>query len=179
MNSTRESRRSVTAGHCLGTALACALTVLSFTGACSPNECNPSSATVGSVATPLGNWRIVGDCSTGPDCELVWLSSPTIGAWLPFPGGRTYTLVFPPLPALSPGLSADFSTVFPPQAWVAAVPPDEPDANFTQTSGQLAEFGNISSSSISVTNASCADYSLLVEVTVPVIATADAGSSTD
>ena len=110
---------------------------------------------------------------------MVWLSSPTLGAWLPFPGGRTYTLVFPPLPALPPGLSADFSAVLPPQAWVAAVPPDEPDANFTQTSGQLAEFGNISPSSISITNATCAvpDYSLLVEVTVPVIATADAGSS--
>jgi hypothetical protein len=76
-------------------------------------------------------------------------------------------------------MSADFLAVSPPQAWVAFVPPDEQDANFTQTSGQLAEFGNISSSSISITNATCADYSLLVEVTVPVIATADAGSSPD
>jgi hypothetical protein len=62
---------------------------------------------------------------------------------------------------------------------VASVPPDEPDANFTQASGQLAEFGNISSRSISVTNAGCAPYSVLVEVTVPVVAIGDAGSGPD
>jgi hypothetical protein len=150
--------------------------VLSAASACSTNQCDPSSVT---VAPPVGTWQFVGDCSTGPGCDLVWLSSPTLGTWQDFRGQYTYTFLFPPLPPLPQGLAADFSAVFPPQAWVASVPPDEPDANFTQASGQLAEFGNISSRSISVTNAGCAPYSVLVEVTVPVVAIGDAGSGPD
>jgi len=163
----------------LGVAVACAAGVLLATSACASNQCDPSSATV-----TAGSWQIVGNaCSTGQGCELVWLSSPTRGQWLPFVGQRTYTFVFPPLPVLPPGLTADFLGVFPPEAWVASVPPDQPDANFTQAGGQLAEFGNLSAQSISVTNAACADYQVLVEVTVPVVASAvavdDAGAGGD
>jgi hypothetical protein len=169
-------RRSPAQRRYLGIALACSGSLLLAASGCSTNQCDPSSVTVASA----GNWQIVGDCSTGPAaCELVWLSSPTLGTWQSFQGQYTYKFMFPPLPTLPPGLAADFSGIFPPQAWVASVPPDEPDANFTEASGQLAEFGNISSQSISVTNAGCAKYSVLVEVTVPVVAIADAGSGPD
>jgi hypothetical protein len=109
---------------------------------------------------------------------LVWVSSPTLEPWLDFPPQRTYVLMFQPLPTLPRGLVADFSAALP-ESWVASAPPDQPDANFIEGSGQPAEFGNISSASVSITNATCTDYKLLVKVTVPVIATADAGPGPD
>jgi hypothetical protein len=141
--------------------------------ACTTHQCDPSF-----VTQTVGTWRVVGDCSTSADCELVWASSATddpSDPWLTYPGERTYTLVYPPLPALPPGLAPDFRFATP-VYWVAAVQPDEPDADWAVGAGYVAEFGSITSASLEVTNASCAQYSILVQMTVPVVRTSDAGS---
>ncbi len=166
--------------------IACVLVVLAgvvsiATVGCSTHQCDPSAVTIGK-GTPLGVWRVVGNCENGaPDCELVWASSETIGSWLPFAGNLSYTMVFPPLPPLPAGLAPDFSSALP-EAWVASSPPDGPDdvdANFTSAAGQLVEFQGISAASVELLNATCERYAVLVRVTVPVVVVADAASDSD
>jgi hypothetical protein len=108
--------------------------------------------------------------------ELVWSTSPLTGPWLDFPGQRTYVI---DLPA---GLLGHPPTSI--VAWVSSDNPSNagvPHMNYTQASGLLAEFPNCSvqppsgdlcghmqlinaSTQLGILNASCADYSLRVEV---------------
>ena len=92
--------------------------------------------------------------------------------WTDFPGNATLTFTYPPLPPLPPGYVPDFADITP-LAWVAATAPagDADDSfNVTPAAGQLAEFvAPWSPTSISVWNATCQPYRVLVHVTVPVI----------
>jgi hypothetical protein len=132
---------------------------------CTTHQCDPLT-----VTETVGSWRVVGDCSMQPDCELVWTSSATDATWLPFPGQQTYNLEFPQTPALPAGRAPDFSRALP-YAWVtdSDAGPNVAGATSVIASGQLAEFTAISSTGVSVLNAGCQGYYLLVQVTVPVM----------
>ena len=139
---------------------------------CTTHQCDAHSISIGADTGGTGFW-IADDCQNSTtSCSLIWHSTDTMNSnWTDFPGNATLTFTFPPLPPLPAGLTPDFADI----SWnvsVAAGPPI-PDAstfNVTPAAGQLAEFMSWSSSSISVLNASCQGYQLLLLVTVPVLA---------
>ncbi len=135
------------------------------TTGCTTHQCDPLT-----VNETVGSWSVVGDCSMQPDCELVWTSSSTDVPWLPFPGQQTDNFVFPSTPALPAGRAPDFSRALP-YAWVSDsdAGPNVAGTAFILAGGQPAEFTAISSTGVSVLNATCAEYFLLVQVRVPVM----------
>jgi hypothetical protein len=92
---------------------------------------------------------------------FTWTTTTLSGPWLDFPGNRTYVIS---LPQELIDLGATLSTV--PTALVSADNPSDaaPHMNLTNASGSLAEFENVTSTQFSVLNATCAGYSLLIEV---------------
>lgn len=77
---------------------------------CTTNQCEASSTTLG-LDGGIGSWDVV--CSSIDSiCILNWQSSPLVGNWPQFPAMKTYTFIFPPLPALPANASSpDFSNV--------------------------------------------------------------------
>lgn len=152
---------------------------------CTTHQCDPSSTTLGADGG-FGSWDL--NCSAG--CTLVWRSGPIVGStgagasatsWVDFPGAKTYTFVFPPLPPLPAGASvdpSDFANLWlPPLAWVAFDPPSAFGAlaNFAQSTGTEVEFTGISPTSLSVYNPSCQDYGLIATFGIEV--SLDGGST--
>jgi hypothetical protein len=92
---------------------------------------------------------------------FTWTTTTLSGPWLDFPGNRTYVIS---LPQQLIDLGATLS--IPPKVYVSADNPSDaaPHMNLTVASGALAEFENVMSTQFSVLNATCAGYSLLVEV---------------
>jgi hypothetical protein len=92
---------------------------------------------------------------------FTWTTTTLSGPWLDFPGERTYVIS---LPQELVALGATLTTV--PTAVVSADNPSDaaPHMNLTNASGALAEFGNVTSTQFSVLNATCAGYSLFIEV---------------
>ncbi|HXX66329.1 MAG TPA: hypothetical protein VEK07_04055 [Polyangiaceae bacterium] len=135
---------------------------------CTTHQCDASTTTLGPDSG--GTWNL--SCDVG--CSLTWRSGPFIGPWLPFPGNKTYTFEFPPLPPLPAGAVVNASNISP-NAYVALTPPTASGApeNYAQTTGADLEYVGYSyvgstPTSLSVTNPSCADYSLYVTLTVEI-----------
>jgi hypothetical protein len=109
---------------------------------------------------------------------ITWTTSSTNGPWLDFPGNRTYIIDLPaplaghPFAPAVPFLSADNPS-----------DPSSPHANYISGASYLAEETNDAAyTQITVFNASCAHYSLLLEVTAdisPDASSADASVATD
>lgn len=89
-------------------AMTASLVVIAMSGVgCTTNQCDASSTTLG-LDGGIGSWEMV--CSsTDSICTLNWQSSPFVGNWPQFPAMKTYTFIFPPLPANAS--SPDFSNV--------------------------------------------------------------------
>jgi hypothetical protein len=141
------------------------------TAGCTTHQCDSTSVTLGADAGGTGFWTSYCGGSTG-NCQIIWSSSDTMNSsWTDYPGNATLTFTFPPLPTLPAGLTPDFADItF--GGYVAAGAPtaDANTFNVTPASGQLLESVSWSSSSISVLNATCQEYRLLLQVTVPVLA---------
>jgi|GEM_PF-3277742 len=151
---------------------------------CTTHQCDAYTATLGADGG-IGTWELQGCQANTSNCLLIWQSGPTVGetvdggpAWQLFPGNRRDEFLFPPLPPLPSGMVADFNYAQP-LAYVAVTPPEtfETDANFIVGTGNIAEFGGLSPSGLSMSNTTCAEYWLLVTLTVPVLATADGGTT--
>jgi hypothetical protein len=95
---------------------------------------------------------------------LVWQSSELGARWLDFPGERTYVF---DLPAAFKDLQLE--TI---DAYVAS--DGNAQANFAGTAGQLAEY-SIGPNTVTVLNATCAEYFLYVRV-VAYLPARDAGA---
>jgi hypothetical protein len=138
---------------------------------CTTHQCDAQDISLGADAGGTGFWTSY--CEDTPtNCQIIWSSSDTMNSgWTDFPGDATLTFTFPPLPALPPGLTPDFANIQWNVSVAAGAPiPDASSFNVTPAAGQLAEFTSWSSSSISVLNASCQQYQLLLTVMVPVLA---------
>lgn len=97
--------------------------------------------------------------------ELGWETASLDGPWLDYPGNRTWVIDFPPElqtgcpPSdVMPYISADNSGV-----------PNASHSNWVNGAGQLDEYGSVSPTSISVTNATCAEYALRLVIHVPTV----------
>jgi hypothetical protein len=115
----------------------------------------------GTLANPAPGWAPVrgGGYNTNVDVNgntLTWMTSSVTGPWLNFPGNRTYIINYPPPLGATPTLL--------PQACVSAELPAEASDNFICGAAYLAEFKIVTNQQLIVNNASCAQYSLLIEV---------------
>lgn len=146
---------------------------LSSAPACTTNQCDATTVSLGTDTGGTGFWIPDGCTDSTTSCSLHWYSSDTMNSgWTDFPGNATVTFTYPPLPPLPAGLTPDFADI---EFWasVAAVAPtaDASSFNVTVAAGQLVEFQQPwSSTSITVLNSSCQGYQLLLHVRVPVIA---------
>jgi len=170
----------VTAGVLVGPA------AVSTSTGCTTHNCDSDCVWVGAPA-PDGS-----GCSAGTapdarlyqasDVELVWESSPVTGTWIHFPGLRTYTLIWPTemLQVLQAGGILQTLNV-----WISTAADNSAmsDATSTPASGLTAEVSGVSDFGFALTNGSCAEYYVRVEVHVvqPGGATppADAGATAD
>lgn len=142
--------------------------------------CTPPDG--GSLVADGAGWTPVPNYNTNVNVNgnaLTWVTSSLNGAWLDFPGNRTYIINFPP-----PLGAASILTLYP--LLSADNPLDaSPHDNFISGLGYLAEFKYVTNQQLTVNNASCAHYFLLIEVTADLSAEAgapngtDAGASTD
>ncbi len=134
---------------------------------CTTHQCDTSCYAFGSSApadagcpgiTPPNSGELVVNAD-----EVVWESAPAGGNWLDFPGSRSYVFVFPDTlrrdlqngwtmgyPIVSVSTQADNST--------------DGGATSSMAAGELAEISHISDSFVVVTNSSCAEYYVRVEV---------------
>jgi hypothetical protein len=124
-----------------------------------PSECTPGVG--GTLANPAPGWAPVagGGYNTNVNVNgntLTWMTSSVTGTWLNFPGNRTYIINFPPPFGATPTLL--------PVACVSAEVPAEASDNFICGAAYLAEFTGWTNQQLIVNNASCAQYSLLIEV---------------
>jgi hypothetical protein len=116
------------------------------------------------VPAPVETWEVLRrDGSSEASSESV----PQVPdqAWTSYPGNQTITFVYGPDAGIPS--NATVEEVF---AWVAAG--DAAEENFTLAGGQLAEFSNVDTTSVTVLNSTCALYYLRVVV---VFALSDAG----
>jgi len=133
-------------------------------------ECTPPDG--GSLVGEGAGWTPVPNYNTNVNVNgnaLTWATSSLNGPWLEFPGNRTYIINFPaPLGA---------APILPPYPLLSADNPVDASAhdNFISGPGYLAEFSNVTTQQLTVNNASCAHYSLLIEVTADL--SAEAGAS--
>ncbi len=124
--------------------------------------------------TPIPGYNTTVSVSGG---TVTWDTSPLSGPWLDYPGNRTYVLNFPE--ALSQALAGGTSQVNISACISADNPVDAglPHMNFICGADYVAEFSNVTSSQLTVVNASCAGYSLRIEVQAQL--TPDAGAVGD
>lgn len=113
----------------------------------------------------------------GGGTEIVWDTSSLDGRWLDYPGNQTYIISFPP------GLAGHLPTGAPAPLVSADNPDAGPHQNFIAGPAYLVEFSNVTPYQMTVHNATCAHYSLLIEVRADVPpdggAVVDAGSTPD
>jgi hypothetical protein len=159
--------RMLLGAACSGGVL-CGLALATSTS-CTTHDCDPSSSTfpvntgdAGMTGAPLvtvldGNL-------------LLFQSSPVDGAWLSFPAMQTITVTYP----------SNFVDAFQWNVYVSTGQyQNEAGATATETSGQLAEFSNFTSSGFQLENASCSSYYVYFTVLgkqLPVLPEVDAGS---
>ncbi len=133
-------------------------------------DCTPPDG--GSLVAEGAGWTPVPNYNTNVNVNgntLTWTTSSLSGPWLDYPGNRTYIINFPP-----PLGAASILTVYP--LLSADNPLDaSPHQNFISGPGYLAEFKYVTNQQLTVNNASCAHYSLLIEVTAEL--SAEAGVS--
>jgi hypothetical protein len=95
--------------------------------------------------------------------ELVWYSAPFNGDWLTFPGNETLSVFYPPEIAavLGPGMVPTAVDV-----WLSSDAADasSPFRNIVNGAGQLAEYVYMDNRAVNILNATCAPYSLRIEV---------------
>jgi hypothetical protein len=132
--------------------------------------CTPPDG--GSLVAEGPGWTPVPNYNTNVNVNgntLTWTTSSLSGPWLDYPGNRTYIINFPP----------PFGTaaVLPPYPVLSADNPLDasPHDNFISGLGYLGEFTNLTNQQVTVNNASCAHYFLLIEVTAEL--SAEAGAS--
>lgn len=165
---------------------------------CTTHQCDADCVVIGAAADakqcPGENTLVPGEAWVDGN-DIVWESSPTAGPWLDFPGQRTYEFkwraAFESAIAGSP-MASRFSAPGSLQAfvdqlpypyethpWVATGEADKPDGTFVEAAGQLAYMNYAGNDQLNVFNATCADYSLRVEVRVSLepVGTADAASA--
>jgi hypothetical protein len=141
---------------------------------CTTHQCDPTTVDIGGDEEPPAPW-------VRAEGELIWQSpSSVFGPWLPFPGAFTYAFALPPIPTLEPGESADVDLIDV-TAEVADVQgaADAAPVNFTQITGELAQIVNLTPSSFSVVNPTCAQYFLRVSVKVPIVSAAEGDGGAD
>jgi hypothetical protein len=93
--------------------------------------------------------------------EGSWASGPPDGPWIMYSGGETLTFKYP----------AGFVATGLPTAWAStAAYQDAGAGTFVIAAGQLAEFTSEATTSISVTNQSCANYYFYMEVPGNIVA---------
>jgi hypothetical protein len=123
-------------------------------------DCTPPDG--GSLVAEGAGWTPVPNYNTNVNVNgntLTWATSSLNGPWLEFPGNRTYIINFPAPLGSAP--------ILPPYPCLSANNPGDagPQANFICSPGYLAEFSNVTTQQLTVNNASCAQYFLLIEVT--------------
>jgi hypothetical protein len=144
------------------------------TEGCYTHQCDYSAATIG--LAPDGGVVGTGEVAQRSDGTLTWesvaLVPPGGQTWTPFLGNQDITFVYGP----DAGIPAN-AIVVEPKAYLAAQA--DAEANFIESSGQLAEFSNVDTTSVTVLNATCATYYLrvLVEFTLPDAGPADGGAA--
>jgi hypothetical protein len=134
-----------------------------------PSDCTPGVG--GTLAHPRPGWAPIpgGGYNTIVHVNgntLTWTTSSVDGRWLDFPGNREYIINFPPPLGTTP--------ILPPLPFVSAEAPAEASDNFIAGPAYLAEMSN-TDQQLTVLNASCAEYSLLIEVQADL--PAEAGAS--
>jgi hypothetical protein len=130
------------------------------------SECTPTTegAPILGYSTNVVTVDAVSTNATGtasPGTLLTWDSSAITGPWLDYPPARTYIINLPQ--ALQKGTLWSYS------ACVSADNPEQagvPHMNSICGPGYLVEFLNVTAQQLTVFNASCAHYSLLIEVQV-------------
>jgi hypothetical protein len=133
-------------------------------------DCTPPDG--GSFVGEGTGWTPVPNYNTNVNVNgntLTWATSSLSGPWLEFPGNRTYIINFPPPLGAAP--------ILPPYPLLSSDNPLDasPHDNFISGPGYLAEFSNVTAQQLTVNNASCAHYYLLIEVTADL--SAEAGAS--
>jgi hypothetical protein len=124
-----------------------------------PDECTPGVG--GTLANPAPGWAPVGGGGYNTNVNvngntLTWTTSSLTGPWLNFPGNRTYVINLPPPLGGTP--------ILPPVPFLSAEVPAEASDNFISGPAYLAEITVVNDQQLRVNNASCAQYSLLIEV---------------
>jgi len=144
------------------------------------SDCTPTTRGDTPIAGHNGSVITSVDPMTGKEI-LTWYTSSLTGPWLDYPGNRTYIVNFPWAPSGPLASESSFPIqVDAPSAWISADNPDNPDAahaNFIGGPGYVVEFSNVTPDQLTVINASCSRYSLLIEAQVEV--TPDAGSAAE
>ena len=165
---------------------------------CTTHQCDADCVVIGAAPDvehcPGENTMVPGEARVDGN-DIVWESSPQRGPWLDFPGERTYEFkwgaAFESAIAASP-MGSRFSAPGSLHAFVDQLPfpyethpyvatgqPDAQDSTFVEAAGQLAYMHYAGNDQLNVLNATCADYSLRVEVRVSLepAGTADAGAA--
>jgi hypothetical protein len=154
----------------VATVLALAVTTPATEG-CYTHLCDQSNLTIG-VAQD-GGVVGTGEVVQRDDQTLTWESVPQVPTdgttWTFYSGNETITFVYGP----DAGIPEN-ATVLGVWSWVAAQA--DAQVNFTNTSGQLAEYSNATATSVTVYNDACAQYYLRV-VVMFVLPDAGAGQS--
>ena len=117
---------------------------------CTTHQCDASYTAL----PPGGTVTAAGD-------TLIWESAPLAGPWVDFPGAKTLSFAFP-----APFAGNQPSTV---TAYESA-DPNTPQNNFVQATGFNAEFSNVTPDGLTVTNGTCAEYSLRIVAVATVAA---------
>jgi len=128
---------------------------LAPTTACTPNGCNPTTASYPDDGGPGGEMVDENTYETSPIQEPA--SGPGSNEpWVLYPGMVTLAVTFPPAARAVIGqrqpLSIDSYVGIAPQ------PDDTPGANFTEISGGLVEFAEAGADGFHVTNDTCSKY---------------------
>ena len=121
-------------------------------GGCYTHNCDPSDVTLGNGAAQSegGDGQFQPVTTRLPDGEIEWSSSPVAGPWLDFPGQRTYTLFFSQPFASAPDVDCQ-----------VAADAGNPQNNFVPC-GSIAQFSQLTMTSVVVFNPTCAGYGLRV-----------------
>jgi hypothetical protein len=134
---------------------------------CTTHQCDTDCVWVGATAPANCSQGYAPDANlfhVGSD-EVVWESSPVQGTWIDFPGGRTYTFIWPTeiLDDLGAGWEVQYPVV---SVSTQADNGSTAGAVSSMAAGQLAEITSLSNYGFGVGNASCAEYYIRVEVHV-------------
>lgn len=131
---------------------------------CYGRQCDPSSVSYGQ--NPGEEGRMID--------ENTWESSAMAGAWLPFPGDRTYFFTIRKLGGRIPSV---------PVVYISPSPtPNAPGsaASFTSAGGNVAELIGAGPDVLAVRNGTCSDYYMRLVVPVePFAPEVDAGQGRD